>query len=131
MSQQENNSLNLPELEVEKLESRAKTAEGTEVPEANTEPLEKVAMMRYVAAMTQLKMVIPELSVRSLGRAITNAIDLPVASGVVMDFVKKEEAEVAGLIAQIIDLRMLIQAQNMKKEDQTNSKGENTNDQEK
>lgn len=119
---------------VEKLETREQSdAETAAYVAANTEPLEKVAMMRYVAAMTQLKMVIPELSTRNLGRALTNALDLPVESGVVMAFTTENETAVAGLIAQIIDLRMLIQAQKMKKKEQTdqtqNSKGETNNDQ--
>ncbi len=88
---------------------------GTEV---KLQDFDKIVRVQYEVMMTQSNDIMKRLSARNIIRAILNAIDLPVESGLAPSFVKKEEAELAGLLAQLLDRRNLIQAKILREQEE-------------
>lgn len=98
--------------------------------------LAQVAQMRYNVALAQFLMNAESMSKRSILRAITQAVDLPVKSGLAKPFVAADykqrgqmEVNSAALFAQLLDMRNLIQANLLtkKKQAEENTSANNNN----
>ena len=89
--------------------------------------LAKIVQVRYEVALSQLLQNLSDMSTRSICRILSNAIDLPIQSGLGKKFVNEYEAKNAALLAQVIDMRNILQADKMQKEEDaklTETKGE-------
>jgi len=99
--------------------------ESNELPEGVTpETIDatiRMARAKYIGALNYFYDVSSNkgMSKRNVLRAIVSAIDIGVTDSKVM-FQKKEEAELAGLLAQVIDLSMIIKADNLKNKENAN-----------
>ena len=90
-------------------------ATGTEV---SVGDLAKMVQVRYEVALSQLLLNISNMSPRQITRVVSNAIDLPIQSGLGKKFTKEIKAKTAALMAQVIDLRNILQADKMNKEEE-------------
>jgi hypothetical protein len=90
-------------------------ATGVEVKMAE---LSRMTEIRYQVALAQLLQNLSNMTTRQCVRVVSNAIDLPIQSGMGKPFVKEFEAKTAALMAQVIDLRNILQADIMEKEEQ-------------
>lgn len=99
-----------------------------EAPVLSPESLDRtlyIARTRYVAALNAFYANGKKMSARSIMRAVVSAIDIGVTNTKI-EFIRKEEAELAGLLAQVIDLSLIIKADNLKqKEEKSNGKDTN------
>jgi len=79
--------------------------------------LAKIVQVRYEVALSQLLQNLSSMSPRQITRVVSNAIDLPIQSGMGKKFTKEIEAKTAALMAQVIDLRNILQADKINKEE--------------
>jgi len=68
-----------------------------------------------------------DLSARQVSRALFNAVDLGVQSGLAPKLVSKDEAKFAGYLAQLLDLRNVKLATNLQKEEIQKQQNKETN----
>lgn len=84
----------------------------------------KLFEVRIEAALQHLHMLMGSCSARNIQRALDAALTLPVGLKQSKKFATKKEVELAGLLAQILDLRTVIQGYKMREEQNFNPKGE-------
>lgn len=85
---------------------------------------DKLILARYMAGMQvahKLMTQEPRMSARGIQRALFSAIDFGVTDSKIK-FQNKREAELAGLLANVIEVSMLIKANNFKKREEENGK---------
>lgn len=88
----------------------------------------KIFEIRLEAALKHAHALMGNLSSRNIQRALDAAITLPIGFKQVKKFTHKKEVELAGLLAQILDLRTVLHGYKVR-EEQNNNKGENDGEQ--
>lgn len=87
---------------------------------------QKLFEVRINAALQHLHLLMGSCSSRNIQRALDAALTLPVGLKQSKKFTNKKEVELAGLLAQILDLRTVIQGYKMRQES-NNKEGEEIN----
>lgn len=92
--------------------------------QVNIAQMEAMLASKFEFLYKQLYKEGQELSAKQLLRAVFNAINLGVDSGLEPKMHSQDEAKFAGYFAQLLDLRNVKLATEMQKEQQTNTEGE-------
>jgi len=100
--------------------------EQQEQPSILNDNTEKIIRTRYLVAMQQVKEIMAGATARNISRATLAAIELGLDSGFPTKITSEKEANLGGLLAQIIDMKIILMGIKQKQQKTGEENGNNT-----